>query len=521
MRRKTLFVVILIAISILTMGTVIGASSGAKDQTNLLSNSPARKSASASETAQPRTEAAPVVTTIQLTPNTGGNYRHPGVAEDSKGNRLVIFRNTEGTKYAYVYCPKGGSWSSVANINNGVQPTLISSMYSYIEVDSSDRFHCHWENAGAMVYASFKDGVWSEAVKIPTRGRYDLTSAMAITSTDELVAIDCEVTGWDKEIYLHRKKKTESTFGTPFNISRDGQVASTQPHLAIDSEDHVWAVWKSDRLYDHMEENLVIYLAEFGLNNEDIGDWIVVSPDPGWSFLPQVAVNNEDKVMTLFACSTFGQYLSRLYDPATKKLGPIASLDIGLVMAPWHSFFSKMVAHGKDFYAVGMSGGRMMQLMKYNETTGKWDKVTQVADRGAEVFALYSGYDNMLIAWSSNDEPASVFLTTVSVDPYSKIRIKSVSNLAVEKRTERNFFHSLTLNVLTWTANPENTEKGITITAQRIYRKSRTEDDTKWTLINSVAPTVMKYDDRNIPANSDYVYAVTCVDDNQHESKIF
>jgi hypothetical protein len=508
MRRKTLFVVILIAISILTLGTVVGASSKAKDQTDV-------------KTISPVPQAATVVT-VQVSPaNSTGNFRHPGVAEDSRGNRLVIFRGSSGTNYWYSYCPKNGTWSAAEAINNGVQPALISSNSSYIEIDSSDRFHCHWENASAMVYASFKDNVWTTPVKISTRGRYDLTSAMTINSTDELIAIDCEVTGNDKEVYLHRKGKTDAAFGTPFNVSRDGVVASTQPHLAVDSEDHVWAVWKSDFLHDGLDENLVIYLAQFGLNNEDIEDWVMVSPDPGWSFLPQVAVNNEDKVMTMFSCSTSGQYLTRLYDPATKKLSDMGSLDIGLCRVPWHSFFTRLAAHGADFYAAAFDGGRNLFLFRYNENLNKWDVVTTILDMTVEQISLYSGYEHMVLAWNSYEDPAKVFVTTVSVDPYSKIRIKSISNLAVVKRTERNFFHSLTLNVLTWTPNPENTERGITITAQRIYRKTRTEDDTKWTRISEVAGTILKYEDRYVPANSDYVYSITCIDDRAHESKVF
>jgi hypothetical protein len=508
MKRNVLPVVMLMAICILFMGTVIGASSEAKDPTNVNINSPVPQAA--------------VVETVQITPiGSTGNYRHPGVGEDSKGNRLVIFRGPEGNQYYYSYCPKNGTWSAAVSINNGVQPTLISSNSSYIVVDGNDRFQCHWENAGAMVYASFKDGVWTAPDTISTRGRYDLTSSMAIRSTDELVAVDCEVTGWDKEVYLHRKGKTDAEFGTPFNISRDGVVASTQPHLAIDSQDHVWAVWKSDYLHDGLDENLVIILGEFGLNSEDIGDWVMVSPDPGWSFLPQVAINIEDKVMTLSSTSTWGQYLSRLYDPATKKLGPITPLNIGLCYVPWHTFFSRMVSHGKDFYVAAMGGDRILRLLKYDETAVRWDQVAIISDRGVEQWSLYSGYDHMIIAWNSYQEPTAVFVSTVEVDPYSKIRIKSVSNLVVTKTIERGFFKGYTLNALTWEANPDNTEKEITITEHRIYRKSRSEDDTKWARIGEVAGTIYKYEDRNIPANSDYVYAVTCVDDQEHESLVF
>jgi hypothetical protein len=530
MKRTVLPVALLIAISVITVGMVVGASSGAKDPTIAITNRPANQSADASATIQSRAEAAAVVETIQITSSTTSseNWRHPGVAEDSKGNRLIILRGPEGTKYYYTYCPKGGTWSTPQIIAGGNQPALIYSNYANIEIDSSDRFHCEWENSNGAVYASFKDGVWTTPFKPSVVGRYDYTSNLTVRSTDEVVTIDCEVKGLSKDVYLHKKGKNDSDFAAPFNITRDGP-GSTQPCLTIDSNDNVWAVWKSDLpTADPDVDNLVIYLAQFDMNFGDMTNgFILVAPDPGWSFLPQVAVNSENKVMTEYSCSTQGQYLSRLYDPATQKLGEIISLNIGLCRVPWHTFFSRMVSHGKDFYAAVMTASRELLLLKFNETASRWDLVTQVSDRGVEMWALYSGYDKMLVAWNSYEDPANVFLTTVGVDPFSKSKIKSVSNLKVNEKNngkiivEGSLFHRYYLNALTWTANPDNTARGITITAHRIYRKTRTEDDTKWTRITEVAGTVLKYDDRNIPANSDYVYAVTCVDDKEHESKVY
>ncbi|MCX6557906.1 MAG: hypothetical protein NTW95_10825 [Candidatus Aminicenantes bacterium] len=508
MKKSVLPVVILMAISILFMGTIIGASSEAKDPTNVKTDSPGAQVAT--------------VEMVQVSPaNDTGNWRGPGVAEDSKGNRLVILRGPEGTKFYYSYCPKNGTWSAPAVIY-GAQPTLVDYGSSYIEIDSRDNFHCMWENANGQVYASFKNGVWTAPATIPRIGKYDKTSGMTVDSTDQVVTIDCEIVNtFIKEAYLHRKGKNDATFGAPFNISRDGVTASTQPHLAVDSEDHVWAVWKSDYKIPDIDENLVIYLSEFNKDNSDAGDWYVVSPNPAWSFLPQVAVNSEDKIMTLFSTSTSGDYLTRYFDPATQKMSAIIPLNNGLVFFPWHTFFSRMVSHGKDFYAAVMAPGRVLLLYKFNQTAARWDKVAAVSDRAVEVWSLYSGYDHMLVAWNSIEEPTQVFVSTIEVDPFSKVRIKSVSNLRVTKFVERSFFKGYTLNTLTWEANPDNTEKGLVITAHRIYRKSSTEDNTKWARITEVAGTVFKYDDRNIPADSDYVYAVTCVDDQAHESLVF
>ncbi|MDP2915411.1 MAG: hypothetical protein Q8O91_08160 [Candidatus Aminicenantes bacterium] len=643
--RRVVMLLTLSAIIVIAAGIAISASSGTPGTTSS------------------QVVPAPIVETYQLTfAGANQNYRHPAVAEDSKGNRLVIFRGPEGNKYYYVYCEKGGTWSSPKSI--GSQPSLVRSLYAYIHVDSTDRFHCEWEHANGAVYASFRDGIWTTPFKIPSIGVYDQTSGMAVRSDDEVVTVDCEVLGYSKDIWVHAKGKNETQFRAQKNLTRDPAEGSTQPHLAVDSKDNIWVVWKSDYHLPGVEENLVIYLAPFDKNyNDGDIDWLVVSSNPGWAFLPQVAVNSEDKVMAAWAQSTSGQYLSRLYDPATKKLGPMVSLDIGLCRNPWHTFFSKLTDRGKDFYIAAISPARILYLLKFDEATSRWIPVAQVSDRPVEMMSIYSGYDRMLVAWNSWEEPSNVFLTAVEVEPlgppqstltvqsssggttspapgsykydrgssvsvsaiadaaygftswsgdasgnsnpitftldrdmtvkanftlqqtltiqagaggttdpspgsyrYNKgssvsirplpdaayrfiswsgdasgesspltvtldrdmtvkanfrLRVQSPINLKVEKKIERGFFSGYYLNVLSWEANPQNSEHGVVIAAQRIYRKLPTESYPQWTLLAEVAPGILTYVDRNVPRTSGYVYAVTCVDANGYESSIY
>jgi hypothetical protein len=505
-------VVILLALSV-SMGTVMGSSSNAQDPTTF-------------KTDRLESQANGVIAeTIQLTPIDANNWRHPAIGEDSRGNRLAIFRGPEGTIYYYAYCPKNGAWSAPMPINDGAQPRLGDSLYANMVVDSNDRFHCTWEeadgNRGGQVYASFKNGVWTTPMKWDIYGRYDLiSSALGVRSDDTVVTADCEVIGFSKDIFLHTKGKNDAEFSAPFNVTRDEKPGSTQPCLAIDAEDNTWLVWKSDLLLPDVDENLVIFLAQFDKNNNDIGDWIRLSTSPAWSFVPQVAINNQGRVMTTWAYPHGGDYVSRFYDPATATLSEQIHLETGMVRAPWHTFFHRLVSHGKDFYSAVIVPGRSVPVMKFDETTLKWDEIYRLPE-GVEMLGMFAGYDKLLIAWNSWIEPTGVYLTTIGIDPWMKIRIRSVSNLNVAKIVERSFFKNYVLNALTWTANPENTEKGITVSFHRIYRKGRSEDDSKWTRIAEVAGTVYSYNDRDITADSDYVYAVTCVDDQEHESKIF
>jgi len=368
--------------------------------------------------ASPQAVQAPVMETWRITAPSDENYRYPGVAEDSKGNRLVIFRGPEGTLYDYSYCPKGGTWSSPKSI--GTQPALIRALYANIRVDSTDRFHCEWEDGNGAVYATFKDGVWTTPIKPSLLGRYDFTSSIALRSNDEVVTADCEIIGLGKDVYFHVKGKNDAAFGAPIKVTNDAE-GSTQPSIAVDSNDNLWLAWKSDYPLPGRpatEDNLVIYLSWFKPNNEPGGDpWIVVSPNPGWSFLPQVAVNSEDKVMTLMSCSTYAQYLSRLYDPATKTLGSLSLLRVGLPMNPWHRFFSRLASHNKDFYAAVLTVDRILKLMKYDPATNEWAAVATISDKAVEIMDLYSGYDRMIVAYSTWDEPTAVYVTAVEVEP--------------------------------------------------------------------------------------------------------
>ena len=90
-----------------------------------------------------------------------------------------------------------------------------------------------------------------------------------------------------------------------------------------------------------------------------------------------------------------------------------------------------------------------------------------------------------------------------------------------ESKVERGFFNAYYFNILSWESNPLNTAQGVTIAAQRIYRKLRTEANTQWTRIVEVSPTTMTYIDRNVAKYSDYVYAVACVDASGIESPFY
>lgn len=459
-----------------------------------------------------RTEEPPEVVTIKISGESAGNKRYPGVAENLRGDRLVIFRGADNN-YWFSYCKNKGSWTSPAAIPG--QPTLNDHTSVDVAADSTDRFHCIWEKPDSCsVYGSFLDGQWTTPFKMALLGEYDMGVSIAVRSNDQVIAANGQILfrPLTKDVVFYFMDKGATNF-TLKNMTHD-EEGSCQPSIAVDSANHIWLSYKGE--LSMTSTSLDILLVEYNENNEYVNYW-VLSDEDGWCFWPQTAVNEDGKVMSTWTHTQTSNYWSRLYDPATKKMSERVSVGIGIPVNPWAMFYSKLVAHGKDFYMAGMDPGRNLHLMKYDEETSRWNEVAKISDRGVEYFDVYSGYDKILVAWGTQ-EPGEIFLTTVGVAP--EVRIQPAANLEVEKRVERGFFHGFTLNALTWEANPLNTERGITIAAQRVYRKLRTENADRWTRLVELAATARGYEDQNIPAGSDYVYAVTCVDDKGTESPI-
>ena len=548
------------------------------------------------ETALLETQAAAVVKTIKISGNQAGNKRYPGVCENANGDRLVIYRGPN-ILYWYTFARKGASWSAPAVIPN--QPTMKSCTSTDVEADSTGRFHCLWEDLQkTLIYASFLNGKWTTPTKVSSAGKHDMGGSIAVRSNDEVIIADVNFLrspNNSKEIILYFKGKNDSHFAQK-NITNDRE-SSTMPAVAVDPNDHVWVALKSD--LDLRDTALITNLYHFDRNNSLI-DSETLSVKSGWNFWPHIAANSEGKVMATWVLAQSADYFSRLYDPRTRNWSSIMKVNIGTPNKPWATFWSKLAAHGKDFYLAAMNSGRYLRLMKFNEKTQRWVNVATISDDPVYYFDLYSGNDQMLIAWDNANDPSNVYLTTVDVpalgpstsrisgtvrkdssglsgvtmtglpgnpttdssgeygmdvDPgwggtvrpqksgfsfsplsitYSNVTsnqtgqdyaaflaIRSVANLKVEKRVERGFFHGYILNALTWEANPENTEMGLAISAQRVYRKARTEDNSKWARIAEPAGSILKYEDRNVPSDSDYVYAVTCVDDKGNESAIY
>jgi len=448
--------------------------------------------------------------------NVSGNQRYPVVCENLNGERMYTYRGGDIRTHYYYY--KDGKWGGGAVIPNS--PKFSKYMYSDIVADSKGTFHFVCEEGGkALYYAYFKNGAWSNMKKLGIR--HEVSLALGVRSDDTIVLVSAFVTnsggGLTKDVILGTKLERATQFSNFTNITRD-RPANTMIDLAIDASANTWISYKMEFPYGDRDILDTILHGVNKSNHEFF--WENVSDQTGWTWFSQVEINNQGKIMVTWMRSQLKSYFSRLYDPVTKEWTEEAEISLG-PLRPWCTMYNKLLYRDSDFYWVGLRDDRYVVLYKYNAEANSWSFLANVSDAPATWCSAEIGADSLLVTWDSFKEPTACYLTTVSsIFPPPPIEVQSPINLAVERKFERSFFGGYSLNTLNWQANPVNIEEGITITAQNLYRKERTADSTQWTLITTLAADVYSYLDNHVPTDSDYVYAVTCVESGGKESPI-
>ncbi len=455
----------------------------------------------------------------QMTEGSSGNQRFPVIAENAEGERIYTFRGSD--RYSHYYYYKDGTWSGGERIPGS--PQYAEYWFSDIVADSTGTFHYVCEDADeALYYGYFENGAWASMRKIDVR--HEATVALGVRSDDTVVLVSALVTragGYlTKDVIIGTKPKGATTFSNFKNITTDPE-SSTMVDAAVDTDDNTWVTYKG-AFVKGSEENLQAVLLVEDKSNKELY-WKNVS-DQGdvWCWYARVAINSDGKVMVTWMTSQLHGYYSRLFDPLTEEWTDVKGITSGSIR-PWPLMYNKVLAQGQDFYWVGLDPARFVVLYKYDEEKNSWSQLAKVSNAPANWCSARIGSDSILITWDSFGEPMACYLTTVTgvfVPPPPVIKVQSVSNLVVEKKLERSFFHGSYLNALTWEANPRNAEQGITIAAHRVYRKERTADAAQWAQIVQLAADVFKFEDKNVGSASDYVYAVTCVDSNGNESLI-
>lgn len=446
------------------------------------------------------------------------NQKFPVIAQNEKGERLYVYR--AGDRNAHYYYYKDGKWSGGGQIPNS--PTFNDFWFSDIVTDSEGTFHYVCDDADkSLYYAFFRGGQWAPMRKVLVR--HEATLALAVRSDDTIVLASAIKTvgkkGITKDVILGYKTKLATNFSNFSNITQDPE-SSTMVDVAVDAQDSSWVVFKSEVRGGGIETLQAMLLVRDKANKEIYWKNVSDEQHPAYCWYPSIGINTDGNVLVCWMLSQARLYHSRYFNAATKEWSEVAPITTGPTK-PWPTMYNKIITQGTDFYWIGVNGNRIVTLCKYNPDNNSWSSIADLSNGGANWCSACVAGEDLLVSWDSMGQPTACYLTTVSgIFPPPPIKVQSVSNLVVERKDERSFFRGYSFNVLTWEPNPINTEEGITIAAHKVYRKDRTADSTQWALLVVLAGDVYTYVDNNIPTDSDYVYAVTCVDSNGNESPI-
>jgi PKD repeat protein len=340
-----------------------------------------------------------------------GNNHYPGIGENDQGERLAIWRsgNNRGMLFTYF---KDGNWSRPAPIRN--QPkTSGEYLGSDIVVDSENRFHVVWELMDDLVfYATFMDGVWTDPVKVPFPARYEgFQLSLDIRSDDELVMIACcKYARIYKDITIGYLEKGETNFSRFENLT-DDEESSSSPAVAIDEDDHIWIAYKGE-VFGQAEEILETCLIHLDQDNALVDFTRVSEEQGGWAFLQWVACNdNTGLVMTTWWWH--GGFYSRWYNQSTETWSPITRIGVNSIRHPDFSMWSKVVAQGDDFYFLAKNSSHHLYIVKFNGETEAWETPILVYDEPTVYFDIYPGYEDLLIAFCTREEPTQVYFTAM------------------------------------------------------------------------------------------------------------
>jgi hypothetical protein len=507
----------------------------------------------------------PAALHVYQVPDLAGGNESPSIARNSLGDILIVYRNNVGGA-AYYFKKHDGSTLGPAIIPGQTYELFAKQniLFTDIVATPDNNFHSTWNfdiHAGAwgLYYAIFDitSEQWTTPSQILT-GKIEgpkltinpLTNDLILVYDNYQGSINKDVfikvktaQGWQKEVDISLStQETTNKAGFAGRLSEatgesagtriqapHGNLAETNPWVAVDETDgYVYMTWKADKWNETTSSwELLIVVALLDPGYKRVWYGRVTRNYDGFHVLPSIAAMDGKAMMTFAWQQEAGYYYlnfvrngnSLTYDPTTLYTHRIAQAPL---MPHWN-FFSAIMQHGDSLAFTYKDYNKAVKLLHYTIDGHRLDSTPIDLCNQEESRWPYDSYSSpevgILTVWSTPRQGDASIHYSIYDDPRSVVG--SPLNLRVETKMERSFFKSYYLNSLTWEANPYNTVHNVTLSAQRVYRKLKTQDRSQYVRIAEVSASALSYaDSANVGAVNLYDYAVTCVDNEGHESTI-
>jgi hypothetical protein len=320
------------------------------------------------------------------------------------------------------------------------------------------------------------------------------------------------------------RKNGQSAWTNQINVSN--QTGTTAgPYSQFDEQGDLHVVYNQER--SDGSNDLVVKVAL--IKRDPSGNYSLV--DNQWAtaiqsgdhLLPSLAVVGGKGLITFMWKQQAGYYYlpyERSGDALVFDGTTVARIATAPV-SPVNMYCSRAIAHVDEIMFTYFDTQHTLKLRRWK--SGQWVDSQPIALESAPInkwpYNVYTDPNIGLIAvWFVEEEQKGI--TYYCIFNYPKSSVHSPVSVTYTKGYERNLFHGFYVYNVTWANNPYNIENNITVVKFNIYRRPQGSAGS-WVNVGSVDGTVFAFADADgITVDSDFIYAVTAVNDKNIESGI-
>ena len=414
----------------------------------------------------------------------------PRIAVSGDGDIFIVWYSLNGVVYSRAKI--NGVWEQTKRLSTSGK----RSKFPDIGVGDNIVYACWVEKTGDIYQAVYSkrdrgfNSLWSSVKRIYSSDVSHQHAIVEIDSKDYPHVIWTSYMGGPRVVLYSRWNGTQ--FTKPEEIS---SIKLLHYPSLYEKNDNLYACWQVGAY----ENGLAIYY-----NTYQGGEWgdEKAIPNSRGSTFSDVSTSPDEKFI-YFTWDSKGEiYYCSIKNEYQPNIPPVANF----TFSPKTGIFPLKVK-----FDASLSYDPDGKIVKYD-----WDFGDGSTASGKIVYHTYQTWGTFYITLTVKDNNGDISSKTKKI---KVLRLFQPLNIRWQTFKDQSLFLTRYITDIYWEKNPEN-DKIANIILYRIYRKKTEEDKKFYTLIGEVDSNTFSYRDYDAEEEGVYVYTVTSVDDQGHESPI-